>query len=70
MPGSNPKPVTFTYKNWQGKVATRRVFPLELWYGKTDYHPGEQWFLKAFDMDKHEVRDFAMADVSDWQPIQ
>ena len=62
----NANPVTFTYKNWQGKTAKRKVFPLQIWFGKTDWHPQQQWFLKAFDFEKANIRDFAIADISGW----
>jgi predicted DNA-binding transcriptional regulator YafY len=65
----SPKWVTFLYKNYKGETAVRRVYPLELWWGKTDWHPAEQWFLKAFDIDKEDTRDFAISDISGWTPI-
>jgi hypothetical protein len=36
--------------------------PIELWYGSTDWHPAEQWFIKAYDPTKDAQRDFALAD--------
>ena len=53
----------FKYKNWQGVVGVRNVKPIRVWYGKTEYHKGKQWFLKAQDLDKNAERDFALKDV-------
>ncbi len=60
------KQVKITYKNWRGEVAERSIQPIELWYGKTDYHPEEQWLLKAYDIEKKAERDFAVKDILKW----
>jgi len=51
------------YKNWEGKVGTRKVGPIKIWHGRTKWHPKRQWFLKAIDLDKKEERDFALKDI-------
>ncbi|MGX4995921.1 hypothetical protein [Enterobacter hormaechei] len=33
------------------------------WYGESEYHKGAQWFIKAHDVDKDDVRDFAVVDI-------
>ena len=53
----------FKYTNWEGKKAIRRVMPIEIWYGKTEWHPQEQWLLRAIDLDKNEERNFAIKDI-------
>jgi hypothetical protein len=60
----------FGYTNWRGEQSTRRVWPIRLWYGATEYHPDKQWFLKAFDTDKQAERDFALRDIRNLQPDQ
>ncbi len=60
---SNPA-LVFEYTNWKGETAVRRVKPIEIWYGKTEYHPQEQWLLKALDLEKGEERNFAVKDIS------
>lgn len=57
------KPLVFEYINWEGKKAVRRVMPIKLWYGKTQYHPKEQWLLRATDLEKDAERDFAVKDI-------
>lgn len=53
----------FNYKNWKGKISKRRVVPYEIWFGNTEFHSNNQWFLNAFDVDKKAERNFALKDV-------
>lgn len=54
--------ITMTYRNWRGEVAQRTIRPVAIWFGKTDWHPEPGWLLNAWDCDKGERRDFALAD--------
>lgn len=58
--------VKIDYTNWQGKRSVRRIFPMVLRFTKTEWHPEEQWMLLARDLDKDELRDFAMKDIHSW----
>ena len=60
--GNVDQPFSGWYKNYEGKVQWRTILPIELWYGSTDWHPAEQWFIKAYDPTKDAQRDFALAD--------
>lgn len=53
----------FGYTNYKGEYAVRRVVPQHIYFGHTEYHPANQWLMHAFDVDKGEFRDFAMADM-------
>lgn len=57
-------PLTFTYRNWKGEVSVRRVRPIEIHFASTSWHPIPQYLLRAFDLDKGEIRDFAWKDIS------
>lgn len=57
------KAVTIDYTNYRGERGLRLVIPAEIWFGKTEYHPLEQWLLKAFDVEKKADRDFALGDI-------
>jgi predicted DNA-binding transcriptional regulator YafY len=57
---------SFEYTNHQGETIIRRVFPQYLWFGKTQWHPEPQWFLRAYDTNKQAYRDFAMRDIHRW----
>jgi predicted DNA-binding transcriptional regulator YafY len=63
------KDVEITYTNWKKVKGKRTIRPINVWFGKTQYHPEDQWLLKALDVDKGEDRDFAMSDIEGWQPI-
>lgn len=60
---NDAEPLIFTYRNWRGEVATRRAIPQHVYFGATEWHPEPQWLMRAFDVDKGEVRDFAMRDM-------
>jgi predicted DNA-binding transcriptional regulator YafY len=62
--------VKFTYTNWRGETAERAVVPSSIEFGATEYHSEPQWLLKAWDLDKQAVRDFAMKDISNWRPYE
>jgi predicted DNA-binding transcriptional regulator YafY len=55
--------VEFYYTNWRGELALRTAIPIKIWFGQTSWHPEEQWFIRAFDVDKGEERDFALVDI-------
>lgn len=65
---ASDRTLTFTYRNWRGEVAERKVVPIHVWFGTTDWHPEPQWFLNANDLDKGETRDFAMKDIGAASP--
>ncbi|SNY93405.1 hypothetical protein SAMN04515647_3700 [Cohaesibacter sp. ES.047] len=60
---TNTPTLQFTYTNWRGVTSIRKVEPIFIWCGRTEWHPDPQWFLKAFDLEKNEMRDFALADI-------
>jgi hypothetical protein len=64
-----PQPIRMLYKNHRGVTRVRLVLPNSLWYGKTQYHPDNQWFMEAKDLeDNMYVKDFSIKDilVFDW----
>lgn len=62
--------MVFTYRNHEGKVAVRKVRPNgTLWFGKTKWHPEEQWFLPAYDTERKAMRDFAFKDIMLTDPL-
>lgn len=60
---TKPFPIKFKYKNWQGETAVRTVMPIKIWFGNTEFHKEDGWFLKATDLDKNAERDFAVKDI-------
>ena len=62
----NSKIIQIDYVNWRGERANRRIKPLKIWYGVSEWHKEKQWFIKAIDIEKEEERDFALKDVKKW----
>lgn len=60
--------VKFTYKNWRGEIAERRVVPIGVAYGANKWHPEPQWLMLGLDLAHNEPRHFAMKDISNWKP--
>jgi len=63
---TEPAAVTFTYTNWHGETAVRRVLPTGLIFAANEWHPEPQWLLRGFDLDKEVNRTFAMKDITGW----
>jgi hypothetical protein len=59
--------ISILYVNHQGSKGWRKIVPSRMWYGVTLWHPAEQWFLDAFDVDKDCHRTFAVGDIQEWQ---
>lgn len=59
----------FTYVNYRGETSRRRVKPTSIWFGSTQWHKEEQWLMRATDLEKDEVRDFAMRDMRDIREV-
>jgi predicted DNA-binding transcriptional regulator YafY len=60
------KVVKILYTNYRGETAIRTITPEKIWFGETEWHPGEQWLLDAFDLEKQTMRSFAMKDIKSW----
>ena len=59
--------VTIEYSNWRGDRGPRRIVPTgQIIFGSNEWHPQKQWLMEAYDLDKDEIRFFAMADVHSW----
>ncbi len=56
----------FVYRNHRGEVAHRKVLPLRVYRGGTNYHQGDQWLLEAHCLDRNETRTFALVEVQSW----
>jgi hypothetical protein len=61
-------PLRVRYRNHRGEEAERRIRPVRLWYGTTPWHDEPQYLLEALDLDRGELRNFALRDVQRWGP--
>ena len=62
----DPKQISICYTNYRGETSIRKIIPLKIWFGKTDWHKEEQWLLDAIDVEKNAERSFAMKDIKAW----
>jgi predicted DNA-binding transcriptional regulator YafY len=58
--------VRIDYINYRGERSVRRVVPHRLYFGEVEWHPGTQWILDAWDVDKAAIRSFAVVDIRRW----
>ena len=61
------KIVQIKYTNYRGETGYRKIIPKELKFYENEYHPGEQWILEAYDIDKQADRSFSMKDIQEWK---
>lgn len=61
--------VMIDYTNYRGERGMRRIRPLSMRFESSEYHEGEQWLLRAVDIEKGATRDFAMKDIHSWRPV-
>lgn len=64
------KEITIDYTNWKNITCVRRIRPIDIWFGVSEWHTGEQWFLKAIDVEKNEERDFALLGIKEVRNVQ
>ena len=57
------KVIKVKYKNWKGETGIRTIIPKKVWYGHTDYHLENQWLMDVWDVDKNNIRTYAMIDI-------
>lgn len=67
MADSREEAVAIVYTNYRGETGPRRILPERVWFGTSEWHSTEQWFLDAVDLDKRELRSFAMVDIASWE---
>lgn len=71
MMSHDPKAVIqIRYTNYKGETAVRRIVPIRIRFAASEWHPGEQWLMDAFDVDRQAERSFAMADIRDWNAVE
>jgi predicted DNA-binding transcriptional regulator YafY len=54
------------YTNHRGEKAKRRIVPLAIYLDVNNQWHGTAWILRAFDLDKQAIREFAMRDIDSW----
>lgn len=59
-------PIKVQYTNYKGETAIRTIIPLKFWFGKTEYHPQEQWLLDVWDLERNALRVYTLKDINKW----
>ncbi len=58
--------VKIKYTNYKNETAIRKILPKELYFGKTPFHPKEEWLLKVHDVEKNAKRIYSLKDIQEW----
>ena len=61
------KEVLIDYTNWRGVRSLRRIVPMQIVYANDEWHPDTQWILEAIDVEKGEMRFFALTSIHSWK---
>lgn len=57
--------ITFNYTNWKGEYSSnRRMMISEFVFGATEWHREPQFLLTGLDLDKNEIRAFAVKNMT------
>ena len=56
-------PNKIIYTNWKGEKRERVIEPRHIYFGSTEYHKEPQFLIEALDVEKNEVRHFALKDM-------
>lgn len=51
------------YTNWKGSTRVRYIIPIKLTFGRTEYHPQDQWLVQACDCEDRQMKHFALKDL-------
>ena len=57
------KHIKFKYLNYKGVESIRNVEISDIFFGQNEYYPNQQLLLKGLDLDKKEIRVFAINNI-------
>jgi hypothetical protein len=63
VPENSAHEIKMLYTNHRGETSIRHLIPERIWFGKTEFHPEEQWLLEAFDLDRQASRCYALKEI-------
>lgn len=58
--------VVIDYTNWRGVRRKRRIVPQDIRFGRSDWHPSDQWLMAAVDAETGSPHEFAMVGIHSW----
>lgn len=65
----NQDDVVIDYTNHRGERSKRWIRPIGIMFGASEWHPTQQWILRAYDHGKAAMRSFAIKDIHSWRPV-
>lgn len=55
--------IEIDYTNYRGERGKRLIHPLDISFTSNEWHKEPQWLLRAVDIEKGEVRTFAILTI-------
>jgi hypothetical protein len=65
--GKGAGTVSFTYTNWKGKTSERKAKMEYVYWGSNEWHTEKQWLVCGYDLDKKDLRTYALKDIKNLQ---
>lgn len=62
---TGPRPVQFSYMNYKGEFRRRKAVMIGIYWGSNQWHPEPQWLVQGEDLEKGELRTYALKDIRD-----
>lgn len=60
----NEEVLEIDYTNHRGERSWRRLkSPMTFWFAATEWYPEPQWYLMAWDVDRHAIRWFTVKNI-------
>ena len=63
FPMVDAKTISVIYTNHRGITTTRRIRPLNVYWGKNQWHLEPQWMTDAYDEERGAIRSFTLKDM-------
>ncbi len=60
---NSERTIQMVYTNHRGETSVRRLVPIRIYFGKTEWHPADQWLLEAYDFDRAATRSYALKEI-------
>lgn len=60
---TGPCAIRILYTNYRGETCWRSIIFTRIYWGKSSWHPVDQWLIEGFDTEKKEHRTFALSGI-------
>lgn len=62
---TGPRKISFSYMNYKGQFRRRKAVMIGIFWGSNQWHSKPQWLVKGEDLEKGEIRTYALKDIRD-----